>query len=370
MGRQESHIMKIVFFVAKLDYNGTAKSVINHANYYAKKGHDVYIITKHKNKELYPDEAVSHISIDTGCALVKRFRFFEQRALEVKLNDTLLEIEKTGKIDRIISSGIHCHRIISKLNITDVVYWLHAPISYEIKNIKEKHRAKRIKLYNKTLEGKNIVCVSDHVKIDLQENTNVKPCHISVRPNMICFNEIKALSELENVFSEPYIIHVGRFSPEKRHDVLLNTYFRLKLRGVKHKLVLVTKVNDKLCEMIKQLGLEKDVIVTGFVNNPYPLIAGADCLVSSSDYEGFGLTILESLALKTPVVSTLSPGGIKQIMGSDLECFLTKPGCPQQLADKIIAVLNSHKDSYPFPCQLSNDYDINCSGEKSVVGQT
>jgi len=368
MGRQKSHTMKIVFFVAKLDYNGTAKSVINHANYYAKKNHDVYIITKHKNKEFYLDEAVRHISIDTGSTFVKHFRVFEQRALEAKIKDTLIEIEKTGKIDRIISSGIHCHRIISKLNIADVVYWLHAPISYEIKNIKEKHRAKRIKLYNKTLEGKNIVCVSGHIKTDLQKNTKVKSCYISVRPNMICFNEIRALSKLKNVFTEPYIIHVGRFSPEKRHDLLLNIYFRLKLRGIKHKLVLVTKVNDTLSEMIEKLELEKDVIVTGFVNNPYPLIAGADCLISCSDYEGFGLTILESLALKTPVVSTRSPGGIKQIMGSDLECFLTKPGCPQQLTDKIITVLQSHKSSYPFPCRLSDDYDINYSSENSVVG--
>jgi len=280
----------------------------------------------------------------------------------------LLEIEKTGKIDRIISLGIHCHRIISKLNIEDVVYWLHAPISYEIKNIKEKNRAKRIKLYNKTLEGKSIVCVSDYVKTDLQKNTKIKPCYISVCPNLICFNEIIVLSQLKNVFPEPYIIHVGRFSPEKRHDLLLNTYSRLKLRGVKQKLILVTKVNDKLSEMIKQLGLEKDVIVTGFVNNPYPLIAGADCLISFSDYEGFGLTILESLVLKTPVVSTSSPGGIKQIMSGDLECFLTKPGCPQQLTDKIITVLKSYKSSYPFPCHLS-DYDINRNSEKSIVEQ-
>jgi len=44
------------------------------------------------------------------------------------------------------------------------------------------------------------------------------------------------------------------------------------------------------------------------MENPYSLLKKCDCFVLSSDYEGQGLVLLESLVLKVPCISTDIPG--------------------------------------------------------------
>ena len=51
------------------------------------------------------------------------------------------------------------------------------------------------------------------------------------------------------------------------------------------------------------LGVESYVTLAGQVDNPFALMARADCFVLSSDYEGQPMVILEALVLGLPVVT-------------------------------------------------------------------
>ena len=46
------------------------------------------------------------------------------------------------------------------------------------------------------------------------------------------------------------------------------------------------------------------VTFTGQLDNPYPVMAGADCFVLTSDYEGQPIVLLEALVLGLPIVTT------------------------------------------------------------------
>ena len=69
------------------------------------------------------------------------------------------------------------------------------------------------------------------------------------------------------------------------------------------------------------------------------LLAGIDILVVSSEQESFGLTIIEALAMETPVVSTRC-GGPEEIIKDGATGLLVKVKDNVDMAKAIIHLLN------------------------------
>ncbi len=61
------------------------------------------------------------------------------------------------------------------------------------------------------------------------------------------------------------------------------------------------------------LSLEKNITLTGFLDNPYSVMAKSKILCMTSEWEGFGLVAVEALALGLPVVAT-PVGGLPGIV--------------------------------------------------------
>lgn len=66
-------------------------------------------------------------------------------------------------------------------------------------------------------------------------------------------------------------------------------------------------------QRIHELGLDNNIKLTGFLENPFPYINVSKISVMTSDWEGFGLTAVESMILGKPVVSR-NVGGLKNII--------------------------------------------------------
>lgn len=92
-------------------------------------------------------------------------------------------------------------------------------------------------------------------------------------------------------------------------------------------LVLMGKGSDVKINQLKQLaaklGIENKIVFRPFETNPYPWIKGARLLVLSSDCEGFGNVLVESIICQTPPVSTNCPGGPAEILTGPLARGLT-----------------------------------------------
>ena len=114
---------------------------------------------------------------------------------------------------------------------------------------------------------------------------------------------------------QDYIVHVGKFKQQKRHDILIKAYAKA---NVEQKLVLVGTgpLMEESKQLVKELNIEDKVIFAGFQKNPYPWIKHAKLMVLSSDFEGLGLVILEAIALGTSVVSTDCPSGPSEVLAS------------------------------------------------------
>lgn len=104
-------------------------------------------------------------------------------------------------------------------------------------------------------------------------------------------------------------VAVGRLSPEKDHQKLVNAFRRIVDEVPQAQLVICGDgpLRAVLERLIKQLNLSDNVHLLGFTKNPYPIIQAADCFVLSSNYEGQPVVFYEAFALNRPVIATDIP---------------------------------------------------------------
>jgi len=160
--------------------------------------------------------------------------------------------------------------------------------------------------------------------------------------------DLQEIREQSNMFrvekkDERWIVGCGRLEAQKDFDTLIRAFhvWRLQHERVPTRLVLVGDGSQKealeaLCE---ELGIQGAVQFTGFQSNPYPWIAAADVLVLPSRYEGFGLVLVEAMALAVPVVASDCPWGPSEIIEHGVSGLLFHVGDIDQLATQLEHVL-------------------------------
>ncbi|HHT9147253.1 MAG: glycosyltransferase, partial [Candidatus Brocadiaceae bacterium] len=86
------------------------------------------------------------------------------------------------------------------------------------------------------------------------------------------------------------------------------------------------------------LGLEKHVLFLGMRNDVPEIISCSDLFVLPSVNEGFGVVLLEAMAMKCPIVAT-NVGGVPEVVLDGETGILVPPRDPVQLARGIIRLL-------------------------------
>lgn len=138
---------------------------------------------------------------------------------------------------------------------------------------------------------------------------------VKIIPNMLCSEDIKLKAkqkqdEIKKQDGVLTLISVGRLSPEKNMTLCPKIGKALSEAGVDFRWYIVGDGEDemKIKDLIRAFHLQNEMISVGRLSNPYPLIEEADMLVHPSLVESQGLTLLESMALGTPVIAVESNG--------------------------------------------------------------
>lgn len=153
---------------------------------------------------------------------------------------------------------------------------------------------------------------------------------LTIVPNMI--NPCELLEKAKKYSADGFrnaclkIVSVGRMSPEKNMDLCPQVAVYLKKMGLDFKWLLIGDGENKVhvSSMISKYGLQEDMIMLGRKSNPYPYISDADIMIHPSLVESQGITILESMALSTPVIAVASAGP-REFIKSGENGYLVNP---------------------------------------------
>ncbi|WP_274585352.1 glycosyltransferase [Neisseria leonii] len=202
-----------------------------------------------------------------------------------------------------------------RLNVPSV-RWIHGKL-IETENMSEK----RYRKYRKIFQGHRkiiTICPAMQTKVASELDLNHEMFTTIYNPIDLEAIRQKSLEYIPEI-QEKYFLQVSRMVEGKGHLELLEIYAELKQNGVKHKLVLIGGGDYRpvVEQKITELNLTGDCLLLGEIKNPYPYFKQADLFLFTSESEGLGMVLLESLACGTPVISMDCPTGPKDILGDD-----------------------------------------------------
>lgn len=150
---------------------------------------------------------------------------------------------------------------------------------------------------------------------------------------------------------ERIIFAAARFDERKGLDVFLRAVgilvFEYNMKDVRAKIAGDGAMKKELLALSAKLQLEDYVEFLGFesLDNLVKDYATADVFTSPVlGGEAFGLTLGEAMACETPVVAS-NVSGYNEVIREDLPfSWMTKPGDPKDLADKLRIVLDKDPD--------------------------
>lgn len=133
--------------------------------------------------------------------------------------------------------------------------------------------------------------------------------------NPFSMQEILDKSEEKTDVPSCDVIWVGRLSGEKNPIFFLDIIAETKKEKPHIKAVMIGdgQLRQSCRDRIREQGLQENVIMTGFQENPYVYMKQAKMICIPSHWEGFGLSALEAMALGKPVVASPA-GGLCQLV--------------------------------------------------------
>lgn len=328
--------MKILQIIDSLpETSGGARFVTNLTIKLAEKDIDVELLLIDGQNSHFLDELLqANIKVHTLGSNVNRFnpKFIKQIASYLNKYDLIhVHIFPTSYIVALAS-------LINK-NTAPIVFTEHNAFNRRAINPVFKYLENFIySRFNKAF------AITPEVKDFLLDNLDIDDDKIKVIINGVDLDKIISAIPLDRSKiglsgNDVMILMAARFSKQKDYNTLIKAMVHLPDQ---FKLIMCGDGEDKNgCEdLVKSLNLSDRAFFLGNRADIYSVIKCSDINVLSSHYEGFGLSIVEAMAAKKPVVATDVEGMNKVIEGAGI---LFEVGDDKKLAEYILKLGSDEK---------------------------
>ena len=168
---------------------------------------------------------------------------------------------------------------------------------------------------------------------DLSHVTGLPRERIKVLYNPVVTPELreKARAPLNHPWFEagqrPVVLAVGRLTQQKDFPTLIQAFAEVRQARPSRLLILGEGPDRPVLEaLVKQLNLDDDVAMPGFVENPYAYMRRASLYVLPSRWEGLPTVLIEALYCGPPVIATDCPSGPREILADGRHGLLVPVG--------------------------------------------
>lgn len=357
--------MKIVYCIlGTFNSGGMERVLANKANYLAKLGHEITIITTdQQNRKPYfnLDESIKQIDLginytgNNNSGLFKKLVDYPKKQSEHKklLKNLLFKI----KPDITVSLFDHEVTLLPNIHdgskkIVEIHFSRFKRMQYGrkgiwkiIDKIRSNNDLKTVKKYDK------FVVLTEEDKSYWGDLDN-----IAVIPNANSFK----ISEPSNLNSKN-VIAVGRYDYQKRFEDLIDIWAIVHQEEPEWHLNIFGKGPEKdvLQKMIERLNLNDSVTLREPVRNIDEQYLNSSMIVMTSRYEGLPMALLEGQVAGLPLISYTCKCGPKDIISEGVNGFLLEEGDKSGFAKRVIELIrneNLRKEFGEKSFQLSNNF--------------
>jgi glycosyltransferase involved in cell wall biosynthesis len=214
-----------------------------------------------------------------------------------------------------------------------------------------------------------VICQTQAMAEDLVRETSTPPARITVLPNPIDLDEIRAaVAKGTNSWSGPgpHLLAVGRLARVKGFDLLLHALAGVREHFPDADLLIAGNGPEEavLKALCRELGLQNAVRFVGHVDQPTEYFAGATAFVLSSRHEGLPNALLEAAAAGLPIVALPASQGLVDLIQGQPGIWLASEVTAEALTNSLLAALHTlqpgQRFAHPFVEQFSLDQAIRC----------
>lgn len=332
--------MRILFFIHDFRAGGAERVAATLLNEWARRGHDLQVITYTKNPDHYElDAAISRKVLDFRAISSEDFHKLNRlRRGLVFFNrfPMIRESIRSFKPDIVLSfqtkTNIYCLLGAAGLGVPVIV----SEHSYRwARSISRRTDILRRIVYT---SARQVVVLTNE---DLGNYRGLR--NISTIPNPNPFHDTPSLRPPKT----NTIVAVGRIVELKGFDLLVEAISKIgseRLNGYKVLVVGEGQERGKLEAMVQAYGLSASISFVGQVRDMAPYYRAADIFVLSSRFEGLPMALIEAMAFGCAPIAFDCPVGPRAIITNGKDGVLVPPEDTDAMASAIEKIINSPAD--------------------------
>ena len=311
----------------------------------SKIGHTIHFITYHQPVRL---ETLNTPNIHFHEVEIPDYPLFKYQPYELALSSRLVDVVKAHSID-----VLHVHYaiphayagymakkmladegfqipIVTTLHGTDITLVGSHPFYRPAVTFSINH-SDRVTAVSESLKQDTLRLFDITTKIDVITNfINIKKIEAKETP---CKRDLLAPK------SDKIITHISNFRPLKRIQDVIKIFEKIS-STVPSKLLMVGEgpEKQKAVDYVKEKGLTESVSFLGNSNEIDKILCYSDLFLLPSEKESFGLSALEAMANKVPVISS-NAGGIPEVNKDNFSGYLSDVGDLDGMAKNALLLL-------------------------------
>lgn len=329
-------MLKIMFTISDYGINGISRVANDLINSFDKDRYDISLLAERVDQRYYPldeDIKVINLNVTSVRGYFNKIRNIFRMLVNIRKN---VFVEKP---DVILGVGdtINCYTLLAllfqkrpKIIITvQSELFFNAGIKYSFSNIKDRiafimYKHLIFLLYRKS---DRIIAPTRHLADLIGKQCFIDRARIKVVNNPIDTSKIiEMLNEKADDFQfekdAHYVGVISRLSHHKKIGDLIKSIAILRDKlNVKLVVIGYGPDMDNLIRLAKELDLADRIYFLGYRQNPYKYLKNIDVFVLPTDFEGFGMVLVEAMACGVPVVAS-DIDVLKEVIESGVNGFL------------------------------------------------